>query len=423
MQAVREGGRSLTDALEDLPPLADERDRSLVQELAFGVVRQLPRLSAVADRLFDRPPRRGDGDIAALVLVGLHQLASTRVPEHAAVDATVEAARRLGKPRMAGLVNALLRRFQREREALLAGAEATDAGRWLFPDWLLGRLRRAWPEHWTAIVSASNTHPPMTLRVNAMAVSRGDYAAQLTAEGMAARPALHAPEGLTLDRPVPVARLPGFSEGLVSVQDAGAQLAAALLDAAPGERVLDACAAPGGKTAHLLERSGNRLDLTAIDADSKRLDRVRGTLARLHLEATVAQGDAAAPAGAWAEGGYQRILLDAPCSATGVIRRHPDIKWLRRESDVAGLAGLQARMLDALWPLLTPGGTLLYATCSLLPEENDGQVRAFLRRHPDAREIPIDAPWGLPRYPGRQTLPGEDGMDGFYYARLRKAAA
>jgi 16S rRNA (cytosine967-C5)-methyltransferase len=423
VQAVRDRGRSLTDALEQLPPLADERDRGLVQELAFGVVRQLPRLSAVADQLFERPPRRTDGDIAALVLVGLHQLASTRVPEHAAVAATVEAARRLGKPRMAGLVNALLRRFLREREALLARAEASDAGRWLFPDWLLGRLRRAWPEHWEAIASASNAHPPMTLRVNTMAISRTDYANRLAAEGLAARPTPHARDGLDLDDPVPVARLPGFAEGLLSVQDAGAQLAAALLDATPGERVLDACAAPGGKTAHLLERAGNRLDLTAVDADAKRLDRVRGTLARLHLEARVAEGDAAAPAGDWAEGPYHRILLDAPCSATGVIRRHPDIKWLRRESDVAALAGLQARMLDALWPLLAPGGTLLYVTCSLLPEENDGQVRAFLGRRHDAREVPIDAAWGLPRNPGRQILSGEDGMDGFYYARLRKAAA
>lgn len=423
VQAVRDQGRSLTEALDSLPPLDDPRDRALAHELSYGVVRQLPRLEAVAAQLYARPPKREDGDVSALVLVGLYQLTATRIPEHAAVAATVDAAKRLGKLWAAALVNALLRRFLREREALLAAAERSDAARWLFPDWLLARLRAAWPERWRAIVEASNGHPPMTLRVNALATGRSDYAQRLAAAGLAARPAPHTRCGLTLDRAVPTERLPGFADGLVSVQDAGAQLAAELLDAQPGERVLDACAAPGGKSAHILERAGGRVELTALDSDAARLARVRESLARLGLKARVVQGDAAAPAGDWAADRYDRILLDVPCSATGVIRRHPDIKWLRRDTDIAPLAERQQRMLDAIWPLLAPGGTLVYATCSLLPEENETQVRAFLARQPDACDQPIEASWGVAREPGRQTLPEDDGMDGFYYARLRRAEA
>lgn len=420
VQAVRDQGRSLTDALDAAPPLEDARDRALVRELAYGAIRTLPRLEAIAAQLYARPPKREDGDLSALVLVGLYQLTATRIPEHAAVAATVDAAKRLGKLWAAALVNALLRRFLREREALLAAAQRSDGARWLFPEWLLERLRATWPEDWQAIVQASNGHPPMTLRVNALAINRGDYAQRLAAAGLAARPAPHTRCGLTLDRPVPTDRLPGFGEGLVSVQDAGAQLAAELLDAQPGERVLDACAAPGGKSAHILERSGGRVELTALDSDAARLVRVRETLARLGLKARVIQGDAAAPAGDWAGDTYDRILLDVPCSATGVIRRHPDIKWLRRESDIPALAERQGRMLDAIWPLLAPGGTLVYATCSLLPEENEGQVRAFLARQPDARDQPLEVSWGFAREPGRQTLPQDGGMDGFYYARLCK---
>ena len=245
----------------------------------------------------------------------------------------------------------------------------------------------------------------MTLRVNRLRTSRRDYAARLAAAGITARPLPHAEAGLTLDAPMATARLPGFDAGLVSVQDGGAQLAAALLDPRPGERILDACAAPGGKTAHLLELADNDLDLTAVDLDPQRLARVGEGLTRLGLTARTCVGDAAAPAGDWAQGTYQRILLDVPCSATGVIRRHPDIKWLRRDADIARLAALQGRILDAVWPLLAPGGTLLYVTCSLLPQENEDQVTAFLGRTADARIDPIEAAWGLVRGPGRQILP------------------
>jgi 16S rRNA (cytosine967-C5)-methyltransferase len=232
-----------------------------------------------------------------------------------------------------------------------------------------------------------------------------------------------APEGLVLDRPVPVDRLPGFREGQVSVQDAAAQLAAPLLDPRPRERILDACAAPGGKTAHLLELTDNQLDLTAIDNDEGRLRLVADTLDRLSLMARLQPGDAARPSGGWAAAPYDRILLDAPCSASGVIRRHPDIKWLRRDADIPALVSRQSQMLDALWGLLAQGGRLLYVTCSVLPEENERQVVAFLDRQPEAREVPIDAAWGIPRTVGRQILPSSGGSDGFYYAKLERRAA
>lgn len=419
LQAVRERGRSLPDALDGIPASEDGRDGSLVRELSYGAVRLLPRLDALTGFLLHRPLKHDDGDLKALIQIGLYQLLATRIPDHAAVAATVEATRSLGKEWSAPLVNALLRRFLRERDRLLARSDRSPESRWLFPAWLLRRLQMAWPKDWESVVDASNAHPPMTLRVNVKRTTRSLYASKLAAAGLTARPTPVA-SGLTLDRPLPVNGLPGFSAGLISVQDVGAQLAAGLLDAQTGERVLDACAAPGGKTAHILERTAPPLDLTALDADPERLVRVRENLARLGLSAHVVAGDAASPNGEWAKPGYNRILLDVPCSATGVIRRHPDIKLLRRESDIAKLCATQSRMLDALWPLLTPGGTLLYATCSLLPEENEKQVLAFLDRRSDARECPLDAAWGVARAVGRQTLPGTDGMDGFYYARLEK---
>ncbi|MEA3274583.1 MAG: 16S rRNA (cytosine(967)-C(5))-methyltransferase RsmB [Pseudomonadota bacterium] len=423
LHAVRDRGRSLPEALKELPALNDERDKPLVQELCYGALRALPRLEALAGLLLHKPLKRDDGDLLALLLIGLYQLTDTRIPDHAAVAATVEAARTLGKVWASALVNALLRRFLREREQLLARAQRSPSAKWLFPDWLLRRFQSAWPDDWQTIVAASNARPPMTLRVNRLRSTRAAYAARLAAAGLTARPTAYAGSGLRLDSPVPTAHLPGFADGLVSVQDAGAQLAADLLDAAAGDRVLDACAAPGGKTAHILERAGDRLDLTALDADPKRLERVRENLQRLGLSARIQVGDAAAPAGEWAQAPFDRILLDAPCSATGVVRRHPDIKWLRRESDIAALSELQARMLDSLWHLLAPGGTLLYATCSLLPEENERRIQDFLGRRTDSREMPLDVGWGVARAAGRQTLPQEGGMDGFYYAKLKKEGA
>lgn len=510
-------GRSLTEALEQVAGLDQERDRPLVQELSYGTLRLLPRLRALASQLLNKPLRPEEAALEALILIGLYQLLATRIPPHAAVASTVAATRVLGKDWAAGLVNALLRRFQRERAALLAVAERDEEARWLFPRWLLEGLRQDWPEDWEAIVAASNAQPPQWLRVNRLALDRDAYRARLVAAGAMPTPALvtdpaalpdapaHAPTALRLDPPLPMARLPGYAEGLVSIQDLHAQLAAPLLGAQPGERVLDACAAPGGKTAHLLELADGRLDLTALDLDPGRLRQVTANLRRLGLRARVVAGDAAAPPQDWIEipgtgdtdpgfsraggggaGGsaashaeadvsgagvsgagaglsiapasnpespvsdgaapessaagaavgepssdasllgtadlFDRILLDAPCSATGVIRRHPDIKWLRRPTDIEALAARQERLLEALWPLLAPGGTLLYVTCSLLAAENEEQVRAFLSRHRDAVEVPILADWGQPRARGRQILPSLAGGDSFYFARLRKEA-
>lgn len=421
---VRERGRSLSEALaEQLPALPEGRDRALVQELSYGTLRLLPRLKALTERLVHKPVKAADRDLEALVLIGLYQLIATRIPPHAAVAATVAAAKSPGRPWAAGFVNALLRRYEREGAQLEAQIQEIPQVRWLFPEWLLARLQAAWPGRWSAICEASNSRPPMTLRINRLRTDRQAYAQRLAAAGVACRPVPFADAALRLDSAVPVERLPGFDEGLVSVQDAGAQLAAELLDARPGDRVLDACAAPGGKTAHILERAGADLDLTALDLDPERLKRLVQGLDRLGLRARTAVGDASRPDGNWAQGRYHRILLDVPCSATGVIRRHPDIKWLRRDADIAELARLQRRILDAIWPLLVPGGVLVYATCSVLPEENEQQVASFLERTPDAAMVPIAAAWGLPRGGGRQILPEVEGMDGFFYARLTKSAS
>ena len=421
VHAVRDQGRSLNAVLAGLGDLYDQRDRSLVQAFCYGVLRTLPRQEALAGALLHRPLRHADQDLEALILVGLYQLTDTRIPPHAAIAATVDAARTMGKAWASALVNAILRHFQRERARLLDLPDSTPEVRWLFPRWLLEQLQTAWPRHWCDLVTASNTQPPMTLRVNRLKTTRTQYAQQLGRAGLRARPSRDTTQGLTLERPVPTAELSGFTDGLISVQDAGAQLAAGLLDAQPGERVLDACAAPGGKSAHILERAGGNLDLTALDIDPVRLEQMRVNLRRLSLSARVVQGDATVLSGVWARASYHRILLDAPCSATGVIRRHPDIKWLRRSSDLPVLCNVQARMLDALWSLLVPGGTLLYATCSLLPVENEAQIRAFLRRRNDVHARPLEKTWGIARPCGRQTMPQEGGPDGFYYALLEKS--
>ena len=353
--------------------------------------------------------------------MGLYQLTDTHIPPYAAIAATVDAARAMGKTWAPGLVNALLRRFQRKRARLLNPPDPAPEVRWLFPRWLLEQLRTAWPQHWREIITANNARPPMTLCVTRLRITHVHYARQLSNAGLTARPSPDTTHKLTLDRPVPTAELPGFTDGLVSVQDAGAQLAAKLLDTQPGERVLDACAASGGKSAHILEHAGVNLDLTALDmirlASSKCGPTCNGSPSR-------PESSRAMPRPLEAPGlkqSYHRILLDAPYSATGVSRRHPDIKWLRRERDIPALSDLQTRMLDALWPLLVPGGILLYATYSLLPTENEAQSRVFLGRRNDARARPLEEAWGIARPYGRQTLPRGGGPDGFYYAVLEKS--
>jgi 16S rRNA (cytosine967-C5)-methyltransferase len=408
----------LPPALANLP---DAGDRALVQALCYGVLRWQPRLQYFADRLLKRPMKSRDRDIECLIWVGLYQLEAMRIAKHAAVDETVGAATALDKPWAGGLINALLRGFLRERDALSAAADAVPAAHWAHPEWWINRLRTDWPDDWQTLLTANNAQAPMTLRVNRRQGSREHTLQQLARAGHHATINAHAPDAITLESPCDVLQLPGFALGAVSVQDAAAQLACGLLDAQPGQRVLDACAAPGGKTAHLLEAAD--IDLVAIDRDATRLTRVRETLDRLGLTARLIAADALQTRDWWDGRPFDRILLDAPCSASGVIRRHPDIKLLRRADDIAALAAAQRALLAALWPLLAPGGMLLYVTCSVLAEENRQNVNAFLDDHADARARPIDATWGRAAGPGRQILPGESGMDGFYYALLEKTVA
>jgi 16S rRNA (cytosine967-C5)-methyltransferase len=402
-----------------LSNMTDLRDRGLAQELCYGVLRYHPRLQALLDRLLEKPLKAKDRDVEALLLIGCYQLLYLRVADHAAVHETAGAAKKLGKRWAVGLINGVLRRLQREKECLTAELESDQEARYAMPHWLLRELRTQWPDNWQQRAAALNARPPMTLRVNQLQTTREAYLQRLADEGIEAQPHPVAGCGVELDKPLEVELLPGFADGMVSVQDGAAQLAAELLDLAPGQDVLDACAAPGGKSGHLLECQPE-IRLTAIDIDDGRLARVEENLNRLGLRATLQQADAATPQGDWAQRRYDRILLDAPCSATGVIRRHPDIKYLRRESDVVALEALQCRILDALWPLLRPGGLMLYATCSLLSRENELQMVDFIERHGDALSRPIEADWGEARSVGRQIPPGASEMDGFFYALLEK---
>lgn len=380
--------------------------RSAVLDLVFSTLRDYGRGDFLLGRLLAKPLK--DKPARALLLVALERLERRPEEAHTLVDQAVTAA---GKP-FKGLVNAVLRNFLRRRDALLAAADADLVAHWRHPQWWLEKLRDAYPDQWQDIAAAGNSHPPMCLRLNRR---------RPPVDMLAGKPL--GDTALLLDRPVPVERLPGFREGRVSVQDWGAQQAASLLDARDGMRVLDACAAPGGKAAHLLEREPS-LRLTALDVDAARLQKVRATFTRLAVgaDADLRVADAVDVDAWWDGTPYDAILLDAPCSALGVVRRQPDILLHRRERDIAALVALQARLLDALWPTLRAGGALLYATCSVLPEENADIVAAFLARTPDASAEPLGADYGRPAGPGRQRLTGEAGMDGFYYARLRRSA-
>jgi len=436
LAAVADRGRSLDEALAAETGACREGDRALAAEMAYGAVRWHYTLRALTGRLLERPLPQRERAVAALIEVGLYQLWRMRVPDHAAVSETVAACRELGRPRLRGLVNAVLRRFQRERDSLLEAVmanpesdsvsdpESDPEAVWSHPRWLLNALAADWPQDWEAIVRANNERAPMWVRVNLHRTDPASWHERLP-DGVEALPLPGVPSALRLSRPLPVAELPGFADGEVSVQDGAAQLAAPLLGAAPGMRVLDACAAPGGKTLHILESVGGDASVTAVDADAERLERVREALSRGGYSAGLLCGDAAEPAAWWDGEPYDRILVDAPCSATGVIRRHPDIKLLRRPADVERLAALQLTMLHALWPLLAPGGRLVYATCSVLRAENSGAVAAFAAAEPGAgvgKPLPDDNIRDLMQADGAgfQLFPGRNGLDGFFYCCIEK---
>lgn len=420
VSAVIDDGRSLKQELARyLPTLRDPRDRALVEAICFEALRWRRRYEHALGMWMSRPLPSRSRRVHALLLSGLAQLDAMRLPPHAALAATAEAARLLDAAPLVGLVNAVLRRATREPLPVPDAPGVLHS----HPDWLLSRLRQDWPGDVEALLAANNTAAPMWLRVNAARTSRDGYAARLAAAGIeVAEPPQHPGAALGLVVPQAATALPGWETGDVSVQDLSAQLAVHALDPKAGERVLDACAAPGGKSAHLREYAG-ALDLCAIDRDPARLARVGETLARLGLASGVAcvAADAADTASWWDGRPFDAVLLDAPCSATGIIRRQPDIKWHRRSADVDALVQEQARLLDALWPLLRPGGRLLYATCSVLRAENALQVEAFLARTADARALPLDARYGRADGAGWQRLPGEDGGDGFFYALLQRA--
>jgi 16S rRNA (cytosine967-C5)-methyltransferase len=415
LDAVLHRGRSLkAEFAAELPTLPDPRDRALVEAIVFAALRQRTRYDAALAAWMPRPLGRRDGELRALLHAGFAQLDVLALPAHAAVDATVEATRALGRAHQAGLVNALLRRAQRD------GITAADTSA-AWPDWLRARVQADWPDQATGIFDASAQAAPLWVRVNRRRITRAAYQQKLAEAGIAAVPHLDAEDALRIDVPVSVTELPGFAAGVVSVQDASAQRVADALQLAAGARALDACAAPGGKAAHLLERDPS-LHLTALDIDPRRVRRMAETFARIGVTADARAGDATEPSGWWDGRNFDAIVIDAPCSATGIVRRQPDILLHRRASDLDALVATQARLLDALWPLLAPGGALLYATCSILRAENELQVAAFLARTPDAAVDALDARFGRVAGAGRQRLPGEDGMDGFYYARLRKTA-
>lgn len=396
-------GRSLSDALAGLE--AGSSLGAAVQDLAYGTLRNLGLLDAVLAQLLRKPVKPA---LHALLLAALYQLRARPRSSHTTVDQAVRAVSRL-EPAAKGLANAVLRNYLREADALLARCDS-DSAHYSYPQWWIDRVRAAWPQHWESVLNAGNLHPPMSLRVNRRRLTAAQYLAKLGERGLAGE--LIGAQAILLERPVPIEALPGFATGEVSVQDAGAQLAAPFLDVRPGMRVLDACAAPGGKAGHILELAD--CALTALDSDPARVPRINDNLTRLGFSARVLCADCTSPA-AWSDGAlFERILLDAPCTASGVVKRHPDIKWLRRESDIAQLAATQGRMLDALWQQLAPDGKLLYATCSVFPQENAQTIASFLARNGGARRLPLA---GLD---AGQLLP-DVRQDGFFYALLEKS--
>ena len=409
---------SLNAVLTAALPLLPENERSLCQQLCYGVLRWHPQLDAISQQLLSKALKAKDADIAALLLCGLYQLRDLRIPSHAAISETVNATKTLGKQWAKGLINASLRNYQRQSEDINNKLQQSDTALYAHPDWLIQSFKQDWPDSWQAILNASNQQPPMMLRVNQQKTTRQDYLTQLIEADIPANEISDCPEGILLEKPCDVYLLPGFTDGHVSVQDGAAQQVASLLDLKSGLRILDACAAPGGKTCHILEHAPDN-DVIALDIAANRLKQIEQNTERLELNATLIASDAADTDKWWDGTLFDRILIDAPCSGTGVIRRHPDIKLLRRADDIDSLAEQQEHLLNTLWPLLKPEGLLVYTTCSALKQENEQQVANFLQQHPEAQEIEASPAPAQRRPFGYQRLPGDDDLDGFYYACLR----
>jgi 16S rRNA (cytosine967-C5)-methyltransferase len=406
-------GQPLERVFESAPACAAQ-DLGLLRALVAGALRWHHRLDWQLGRLSAKKPSRLDADLRALLHVGLLQLQQFRIPDHAAVSATVDAAAELGFGRARGLVNAVLRRFLRERVELESAASTNAVARFSHPAWLIDRIEADWPDTWEPLLEANNELPPMWLRVNLARISKADFLGLLAADEIDAVPSELAPAAIRLKEARPVAELPGYADGLVSVQDVGAQRVAGLLDLKRGLRVLDACAAPGGKTAQIAETEPALRRLVALDRDAGRLETARENLARLGLTADFAVADARDMDSWWDGELFDRILVDAPCSATGVIRRHPDIKVLRRPDDITALSAMQADLVDALWPLVAAGGRMVYATCSVLSQENQGLIDSVRARHADMRVSPFGSDEHF------RERPGQAEQDGFYYACLHK---
>lgn len=414
VEQVVEKGQSLSNVLPAMQQKVGDKDKALLQELCFGVLRSLSQLEWMIKQLMERPMTGKQRTVHYLIMVGLYQLLHTRIPAHAALAETVEGAVVIKRPQLKGLINGVLRQFQRRQEELLAEFSQSEL-RFLHPSWLVKRIQNAYPQQWESILEANNQRPPMWLRVNRNHHTRDSWLALLAEAGLTGLAHPDYPDAVRLETPTSVLALPGFEQGWVTVQDASAQGCVRYLQPQNGEQILDLCCAPGGKTTHILEVAPEA-NVMAVDVDEKRLSRVYDNLKRLGMKATVKQGDGRYPQQWCGEQQFDRILLDAPCSATGVIRRHPDIKWLRRDRDIAELAQLQSEILDATWAHLKPGGTLVYATCSILPEENQQQIAAFLARTPNA----VLSETGTAEQPGLQNLPGAEEGDGFFYAKLIK---
>jgi 16S rRNA (cytosine967-C5)-methyltransferase len=412
-------GMSLREAMErNAPKLRDPRDRALLTALLSDGARWWLRFDAALDRLLDRPLRRKEPAVHALLVLGLVQLEILELQDYAAVAATVEATRALQRPRLAGLVNAVLRRWQRERTTLLVDLDALPATRYAMPAWLTDAITADWPAQAEAVFAGSNREPPLMLRANRRRTTREALLEPLRTAGYTAEAHPWLADGIVLPHSSDVTRMPGFAQGLFAVQDGAAQVAADLLDLRDGQRVLDACAAPGGKACHALERAD--VALTAVEYEATRATRIRQNLERLGLQADVRIGNAGDPSGWWDGASFDRILIDAPCSATGVLRRRPDVRLHRRASDIGALVAQQQRILAALWPLLAPGGRLVYVTCSLLRAENEAVIGPFLAGRNDVRIVPVQLPAGHAAQVGWQLLPGEDDLDGMYYAVLER---